>query len=72
MSSTFVGSVKQSAKIAKDVCNRKHDTGLKLFGNYAFYTMNGGKVVAYMTESGAKKATPKGPVYTYEQILAKV
>lgn len=49
-----------------------HDTGLKLFGNYAFYTMNGGKVIAYMTESGAKKATPKGPVYTYEQILAKV
>lgn len=49
-----------------------HATGLKLFGNYAFYTIAGGKVDAFMTLSGAKHAAANGPVYTYTQALKKL
>ncbi len=47
-------------------------TGLKLFGNYAFYTVIRNKIYAFMTLDGAKDAAKGAPVYTYNQILGKV
>jgi len=47
-------------------------TGLKLFGNYAFFTMKGNKIDAFMTVGAAKKASPHAPVYTYKEILSHV
>ena len=47
-----------------------HTTGLKLFGNYAYYTKNGNNYTAYMTAAGAKNDAHGAPVYNYQQILA--
>ncbi|MHB8182083.1 MAG: ABC transporter substrate-binding protein, partial [Acidithiobacillus ferrivorans] len=47
-----------------------HTTGLKLFGNYAYYTKNGNNYTAYMTAAGAKNDAHGAPVYSYKQILS--
>ena len=47
-----------------------HTTGLKLFGNYAYYVKKGNNYMAYMTVSGAKSKAHGMPVYSYKQIIS--
>ncbi|MEY2334690.1 ABC transporter substrate-binding protein [Acidithiobacillus ferrianus] len=49
-----------------------HTTGLKLFGNYAYYVKMGHEYTAFMTAAGAKSNAHGAPVYSYQQIISTI